>query len=152
MSKSVMKTLPKTAEELDRRFDAGEELESLGFDLSKATRPGLDSKRINIDLPGDFLEALDKEADRRGITRQSLIKVWLYERLHSSEAIARDTILEEMTWASPKEQKSMRESVIKILDSNQKISEAVEDLKRQAEALKKLQSPKHRAAGKKVPN
>src|SRR5271166_386963 len=89
MNENVMKTLPKTAEELDRRFDAGEELESLGFDLSKATRPGLESKRINIDLPGEFLEALDKEAARRGITRQSLIKVWLYERLHSESVIRR---------------------------------------------------------------
>ncbi len=94
MNRNVMKTLPKTAEELDRRFDAGEDLESLGFDLSKATRPGLETKRINIDLPTDFLEALDEEAARRGITRQSLIKVWLYERLHG-DSVARQRAYEQ---------------------------------------------------------
>jgi predicted DNA binding CopG/RHH family protein len=94
MNRNVMKTLPKTAEELDRRFDAGEDLESLGFDLSKATRPGLETKRINIDLPTNFLEALDEEAARRGITRQSLIKVWLYERLHG-DSVARQRTYEQ---------------------------------------------------------
>jgi predicted DNA binding CopG/RHH family protein len=38
-------------------------------------------KRVNIDLPEEFLAKLDKEAAVRGITRQSLIKVWLYEKL-----------------------------------------------------------------------
>lgn len=74
----------KTAQEFDRRFDQGEDV----FDLAEIkdediTRPALESKRINIDLPTDFLNELDKEAARRGITRQSLIKVWLYDRLHS---------------------------------------------------------------------
>jgi predicted DNA binding CopG/RHH family protein len=87
MNENVMKTLPKTAEELDRRFDAGEDLESLGFDLAKATRPGLEAKRINVDIPAEFLADLDREAARRGITRQSLIKVWLYEKLHGESEI-----------------------------------------------------------------
>jgi predicted DNA binding CopG/RHH family protein/predicted DNA-binding protein len=152
MNKSATKSLPKTAEELDRRFDAGEDLESLGFDLSKATRPGLEGKRINIDLPAEFLEALDKEAGRRGITRQSLIKVWLYDRLHNSGAIERIRILDEINWALPKQPKSMRESVIKMLESQQKITETLEDLKSEAEALKKLRSPKYRTASKKISN
>jgi predicted DNA binding CopG/RHH family protein len=79
----------QTVEEFDRRFDAGEDI----FDLAEIkaediTRPGAGaSKRINIDLPDDFLVELDKEANRRGITRQSLIKVWLYERLQSDRSI-----------------------------------------------------------------
>ena len=45
------------------------------------TRPGLEIKRVNVDLPNHFFrEALDHEAALRGITRQSLIKVWLYDR------------------------------------------------------------------------
>jgi hypothetical protein len=124
MNKSVMKTLPKTAEELDRRFDAGEDLQSLGFDLSKATRPGLEGKRINIDLPADFLEALDKEAARRGITRQSLIKVWLYERLHSdSVTVLGESASEQVTsgvirpqdWL--KQRSGLRDAVLSILKS-----------------------------------
>jgi hypothetical protein len=71
--------------EFDRRFDRGEDM-SEHLDWSTMRRPGLEGKRINIDLPNDFLEALDKEAARRGITRQSLIKTWLYERLHRDEA------------------------------------------------------------------
>src|SRR5271165_3105653 len=54
---------------------------------AKPTRSNTESisrKLINIDLPNDFLTQLDREATRRGITRQSLIKVWLYDRLHSS--------------------------------------------------------------------
>jgi predicted DNA binding CopG/RHH family protein len=45
------------------------------------TRPGLEIKRLNLDLPEHMLAKLDKEAALRGITRQSLIKVWLYEKL-----------------------------------------------------------------------
>jgi hypothetical protein len=75
------KSLPTSAEEADRRFDEGEDLESLGFDLSKATRPGLQIRKINVDLPEHFLTKLDDEAALRGITRQSLIKAWLYDRL-----------------------------------------------------------------------
>jgi hypothetical protein len=74
---------PKTVEELDRRFDRGEDIFSLGFDPSKASRPGLESQRINIDVPTFMLRQLDHEAALRGITRQSLIKTWLYERLQN---------------------------------------------------------------------
>jgi len=76
-----MKNLPKTAEELDRRFDEGEDLESLGFDLSKGTRPGLEIQRVNVDFPKHFLQKLDREAELRGVSRQALIKMWLYEHL-----------------------------------------------------------------------
>jgi hypothetical protein len=73
-----------TAEQLDRLVDEGKEDVLQYFDLDNARRGGAGTKRINIDLPNDFLTQLDREATRRGITRQSLIKVWLYDRLHSS--------------------------------------------------------------------
>jgi predicted DNA binding CopG/RHH family protein len=68
-----------TAEKLDQLVDEGKEDVLQYFDLENARRA--ESKRINIDLPSDFLAALDREAIRRGITCQSLIKVWLYDRL-----------------------------------------------------------------------
>jgi metal-responsive CopG/Arc/MetJ family transcriptional regulator len=51
------------------------------LDYSKATRPGLEMKRVTVDLPAHMLEKLDYQAGLRGVTRQSLIKMWLYEKL-----------------------------------------------------------------------
>jgi hypothetical protein len=78
---ATKQNLPQTAEELDRRFDEGEDVESLGFDLSKAKRPGLKIQRTTLDLPAHMLDKLDRQAALRGVTRQSLIKMWLYEKL-----------------------------------------------------------------------
>ena len=60
--------------------DEGEDIDEY-LDWSSARRPGLESQRINVDLPRHFLEKIDREAHLRGITRQSLIKAWLYDRL-----------------------------------------------------------------------
>ena len=76
-----------TGEEADRRFDNGEDLESLGFDLSKAKRPAKEIKRITIDLPAPFLDRLDHWAAVRGLTRQALIKSWLYDRLEKQSGL-----------------------------------------------------------------
>jgi hypothetical protein len=73
--------LPMTAAEADRRFDEGESVFDLGFNPAKARRPGLEIKRITVDLPAPFLERLDHWAAVRGMTRQALIKSWLYDRL-----------------------------------------------------------------------
>ena len=51
------------------------------LDLSGARRPGLEQKRVNVDLPKWMIESLDREAKRLGVTRQSIIKMWLAERL-----------------------------------------------------------------------
>ncbi len=68
------------AKELEQKFDNGDDiLDSL--DLSKAKRVMQDQKRVNVDFPAWMLESLDKEASRVGVTRQSIIKVWLAERL-----------------------------------------------------------------------
>lgn len=68
--------------DFDARFDEGESvLEHL--ELSTARRPGLDQKRVNVDMPTWMISDLDKEAERIGVSRQSVIKMWLFERLQS---------------------------------------------------------------------
>jgi len=69
------------AKDLDKIFDEGEVDITDYLDLSKAFRPGQEQKRVNIDIPTWMLDRIDKEADRLGVPRQSLIKVWLGERL-----------------------------------------------------------------------
>nr|WP_081302796.1 CopG family transcriptional regulator [Aliivibrio fischeri] len=56
------------------------------LDLSKAKRPMQSQKRVNVDFPTWMIESLDREANRVGVTRQSIIKVWLAERLESVAA------------------------------------------------------------------
>ena len=68
------------ASELERRFDAGEDV-SDAMDWSKARRPNLEVRRINVDFPAWVVEALDREAARLGVTRQALVKLWIAERL-----------------------------------------------------------------------
>ena len=68
------------ATEFDAKFDRGEDITKF-LDLAQAKRPGHEQKRVNIDFPTWMIEALDREAKRLGITRQSIIKVWLAERL-----------------------------------------------------------------------
>ena len=71
------------ASELDRKFDDNQNiLESL--DLSQARRPALEQKRVNVDFPAWMIIALDREARKLGVTRQSVIKMWLAERLQQS--------------------------------------------------------------------
>lgn len=79
-----MKTSMK-AEELDARFDRGEDVSS-SLDLSKARRPGTEQRRVNVDFPDWMIQALDREAKRLGVPRQSVIKVWIAERLQKSVA------------------------------------------------------------------
>ncbi|WP_205837164.1 type II toxin-antitoxin system BrnA family antitoxin [Neorhizobium sp. T25_13] len=75
-----MKTI--TAEEFDKKFDDGEDISEY-VDWSKVTRPGLEPKRVNIDFPTWVVNGLDQEAQRLGVTRQSLVKLWIAERLEA---------------------------------------------------------------------
>lgn len=68
------------ASKFDDKFDEGEDISSL-LDMSKAKRVLQDQKRVNVDFPVWMIESLDKEAGRVGVTRQSIIKMWLAERL-----------------------------------------------------------------------
>jgi hypothetical protein len=67
------------AEQLDGVFESGEDLLP-HLDRATLRRPNLLQKRVNVDLPTWMTEDLEKEADRIGVTRQSIIKVWLSER------------------------------------------------------------------------
>jgi hypothetical protein len=68
------------ANELDNIFDAGEDI-SQYLDVSKTRRPQQDQKRVNVDFPLWMIQEMDKEARRIGVPRQSIIKVWVAERL-----------------------------------------------------------------------
>lgn len=68
---------------LDEKFDTGEDVTDL-LDLSRARRPGVEAKRVNVDFPIWMVQRLDQEARRLGVTRQSLIKLWLAEKLDVS--------------------------------------------------------------------
>jgi hypothetical protein len=68
------------ARELEQRFDAGEDITG-ELDLSQARRVNQEQKRVNVDFPVWMVHSLDREAKRLGVPRQSLIKVWVAERL-----------------------------------------------------------------------
>ncbi len=69
------------AKTIDKKFDDNKEDILDAFDLSKARRPNQEQKRVNVDFPTWMIASLDKEAKHLGVTRQSIIKVWLAERL-----------------------------------------------------------------------
>jgi hypothetical protein len=71
------------AKKFDSDFDSDKDVTG-ALDLSKARRPLREQKRVNVDFPTWMIESLDKEASRLGVTRQSIIKVWLAERLEHS--------------------------------------------------------------------
>ncbi|MHC5351804.1 type II toxin-antitoxin system BrnA family antitoxin [Metapseudomonas furukawaii] len=69
------------AVEFDRLFDEEEGGVLEHLDLAQAKRAGHEQKRVNVDFPVWMIESLDREASRLGVTRQSIIKIWLAERL-----------------------------------------------------------------------
>ena len=73
------------AKEFDQKFERGENVTRY-LDLSKARRPDQEQRRVNVDFPNWMIQSLDKEANRLGVTRQSIIKVWISDRLKSKSA------------------------------------------------------------------
>ncbi len=74
------KPKPITAEEFDRKFDAGEDVsEYVNWEKGKWVPPSV--QRVNVDVPIPMVIALDKEASRIGVTRTALIKMWLAQNL-----------------------------------------------------------------------
>lgn len=73
------------AKDLDKKFDEGRSILD-DLDLSKARRPKQEQKRVNVDFPLWMIQLLDKEAKRLGVPRQSIIKIWIAERLHKALA------------------------------------------------------------------
>jgi hypothetical protein len=68
------------ASRFDQEFDEGKDV-SRYLEFSRAHRPGLEPRRVNVDFPEWMIESLDREAARLGVPRQSLIKVWIAEQL-----------------------------------------------------------------------
>ena len=69
-----------TAEELEKKFEAAEDISEY-MDLQHTERPGLEPRRVSVDFPVWMISKLDQEAKRLGVTRQSVIKFWISERL-----------------------------------------------------------------------
>jgi hypothetical protein len=75
-----MKKKSITSSEFDQKFESNEEL-SQYLDLSKAVRPGNEPRRVSVDFPGWMVDELDRVSKRLGITRQSVIKVFISDKL-----------------------------------------------------------------------
>ena len=72
------------ASEFDKKFDDNEAI-TPELDVSRARRPGEETRRINVDFPAWMVASMDREARRLGVTRQSIIKMWLAERLEHNQ-------------------------------------------------------------------
>jgi len=72
------------AKKFDKKFDDNKADVIDDLDLKTIRRPNREQKRVNVDFPTWMIESLDEEASRIGVTRQSIIKVWLAERLEQS--------------------------------------------------------------------
>ena len=68
------------ARDLDKMFDEGKDI-SKHLDISRAKRLGQEQRRVNVDFPEWMIRSLDKEAKRLGVSSQSIIKIWLAEKL-----------------------------------------------------------------------
>ncbi len=74
------------AKDFDKKFDDNKSDIIDDLDLSTLKRANQTQKRVNVDFPSWVIESLDKEASRVGVTRQSIIKLWLVERLERNTA------------------------------------------------------------------
>ena len=74
------------AKDFDKKFDENKQDIIDDLDLSTIKRPNQSQKRINVDFPSWVIDSLDREASRVGVTRQSIIKLWLVERLEEKAA------------------------------------------------------------------
>ena len=71
------------AKKFEQQFDDGTDI-TASLDLSKARRVQQAQRRVNVDFPTWMVDSLDREASKMGVTRQSVIKVWLAERLEAT--------------------------------------------------------------------
>lgn len=68
------------AKDFDKKFDSNESIIE-DLDLSRARRPEIEQRRVNVDFPVWMIQSLDREAQRLGVPRQSIIKLWIAEKL-----------------------------------------------------------------------
>ncbi|MYA35300.1 MAG: CopG family transcriptional regulator [Gammaproteobacteria bacterium] len=71
------------AKDFDKKFDSGKEDIVSDLDMATLSKANREHKRVNVDFPIWMIESLDREAGRIGVTRQSIIKMWLAEKLES---------------------------------------------------------------------
>ena len=71
------------AKDFEQQFDEGVAL-TASLDVSRAKRVLQEQRRVNVDFPAWMIDSLDREASKLGVTRQSIIKVWLAERLEAT--------------------------------------------------------------------
>ncbi len=74
------------ATDFDKLFDEGQEDVMHLLDLTTTRHPNLESRRVNVDFPSWMVHSLDREAHRLGVTRQSLIKLWLADKLEHRQS------------------------------------------------------------------
>ena len=72
------------ASEFDEKFNNGEDILDY-LDLTKATRPNMPTQQVSVDFASSVVNSLDEEATRLGLTRQSLINLWIEERLSAAQ-------------------------------------------------------------------
>ncbi len=73
-----------SATKFDEMFDRGEDVTPfLDLDSVQINRP---HRRINLDIPVNVLNQIDFEANRIGVARTALIKIWLAEKVDHSAA------------------------------------------------------------------
>jgi len=77
------------AKDLDKKSDEGENITPY-LDMTRARRPKHEQKRVNVDFPLWMIHLLDREAQRLGVPRQSLIKVWIADRLDTQPSRKND--------------------------------------------------------------
>jgi hypothetical protein len=75
-----MKKKSISAVEFDEKFEKKENLVPY-LQTDKITKPGLKSRRVSVDFPEWMVQELDRAAQKLGITRQSLIKVFISDKL-----------------------------------------------------------------------
>ncbi|WP_425390084.1 type II toxin-antitoxin system BrnA family antitoxin [Ekhidna sp.] len=80
-----MKKKEEYESEIDRIFDEGKEDVLHFFDTENVRHPNWEQKRVNVDIPQWMINSLDRESKRIGVTRQSLIKMWLADKLEQRE-------------------------------------------------------------------
>jgi hypothetical protein len=76
----MKKNSTMTAQEFEKRFDEGEDITPF-IDQSTVRRPGMEARRVNVDFPEWIIEKLDLQSKLIGVSRQSLIKLWVSERI-----------------------------------------------------------------------
>jgi len=80
----MKKNSTMTAQEFEKRFDEGEDITPF-IDRSSIRRPGMEARRVNVDFPEWIIEKLDLQSKLIGVSRQSLIKLWVSERIQQEQ-------------------------------------------------------------------